>query len=759
MRVCGLPLRLLFFSAACWACAVAGFAQEQGPARQGADVVRVNTALVQTDVMVFDKQGTFVDGLKRDQFILKINGKPRDVSFFERIVAGSRSEEAQIAAARGESTADVRPGKRGAVPLDRGRTVFFFVDDLHLSAGSNKQIRLVLQRFVDRQMGQNDEVAITSASGQIGFLQQLTDNKRVLKAATERLLPRPYPTGDSQRPVMTEYQAKLIEAQNDDVLSYFVDELIRLEPTLPRNMAASMIQGRASQISQQADYLTNATLNSLKIVVKNAAGLPGRKLVFLISDGFLLDNKNSDSNDRLRQITSAAAAAGVIIYSIDARGLTSGLPDASREMPFDPSGRLARGAAGELTASQDGLNALAADTGGRAFLTSNDLSIGVTSALKETSAYYLLAWRPEDADQHNQRSRRIEVSVSGRPDLVIRFHHGFGDGAPAEPASQRKKEGEGGIRPSGELMIETLRATYPKSDLPVSVSLNFLDLDKLGQTLTASVKISTSSLILETQADQQVATLDVAGGVYDDQGKAVSSFNKHLTIKSKSGNAKMTAPDNVVYSHFAAIKSGLYQVRVAAVDAKQGRAGSALAWIEIPDLSAKTLTLSSLIVGERKAETNVDSSTADASEPGKSPEALRQGYLNVDHHFASSSRLRFLTFVYNASASSTGAAPVPVPPAPGISERPNSVPASSTIPPTNGPDLAVQIQLFRDDEPVITMPLHKIQVDALSDSRRLPYAAEINLEGLRSGRYVLLVTVIDRVAKASASQKFGFQVD
>jgi VWFA-related protein len=742
-------LRLLFFLAACWACAATDLAQEQGPSAKGAEVVRVNTALVQTDVMVLDKQGAFVDGLNRDQFVLKINGKPRDISFFERIVAGSRNEEAQLAAARGASTANP-----GAVPLDRGRTVFFFIDDLHLSPGSNKQTRMMLQRFIDREMGQNDEVAITSASGQIGFLQQLTDDKRVLKAATGRLSPRGYLAVDSQRPVMTEYQAQLIQSENDDVLTYFVDELIRLESTLPRNMAASIIQGRASQIAQQANYFTNGTLNSLKFVFKNATGLPGRKLLFLISDGFLLDNKNSDSNDRLRQITSAAATAGVIIYSIDARGLTSGLPDASREAPFDPSGRLVRGAAGELTASQDGLNALAADTGGRAFLTSNDLSIGVNHALKETSAYYLLAWRPDDADQRNQRSRRIEVTVNGRPDLMIRFHHGFGDSTPAETASQKKKEGEAAVR--GELMGETLRAIYPKSDLPVSISLHFLDLAQLGQTLTTSIKILTNSLPLEAHEDQPVATMDVAGGVYDDQGKPISSFNKHLTIKVKSSDAKPLPPDNVFYTHFTTIKPGLYQVRVAAVDAKQGRAGSALAWIEIPDLSARTLTLSSLIVGERKTATDVDPSTADASEPGKSPQALRDVFLNVDHHFASSSRLRFLTFVYNASGSAAEADPTSMPAPP---PRPNSVPASSTIPPTTGPDLAVQVQLFRDNEPVITMPLHKIQIDALSDSRRLPYAAEVSLEGLRSGRYVLLITVIDRLAKASASQRFGFQVD
>src|SRR6266404_980480 len=233
VRVHGLPLRIVFFLAASWACAETGLAQEQGPSRQGAEVVRVNTALVQTDVMVFDKQGTFVDGLKRDQFVLKIDGKPRDISFFERIVAGSRNEEAQLAAARGTSAASVPPGK--PVPLDRGRTLFFFIDDLHLSLASNKQTRMLLQRFIDHDMGQNDEVAITSSSGQIGFLQQLTGDKIVLKAAVERLVPRSFAFKDSQRPVMTEYQAQLIEEQNDDVFTFFVDELIRLNPQLPRN--------------------------------------------------------------------------------------------------------------------------------------------------------------------------------------------------------------------------------------------------------------------------------------------------------------------------------------------------------------------------------------------------------------------------------------------------------------------------------------------------------------------------------------------
>lgn len=753
MRVSGLPIRFLFLLTACWACVSPAFAQAQAPARQGPDVVRVNTSLVQTDVMVFDKQGGFVDGLKREQFVLKVDGKPRDISFFERIVAGSRNEEAQLAAARGNSAG----GNTGAVPLDRGRTIFFFIDDIHLSTGSLKQTRLLLQRFIDREMGQNDEVAITSTSGQIGFLQQLTDDKIVLQAAAKRLQARTYTTRDSQRPPMTEYQAQLIEAGNDDVLTFFVDELIRLEPLLPRNMAASIITGRASQIAQQTEYITNATLNSLASLVKNSTALPGRKLVFLISDGFLLNHRNGDSNDRLRRITSGAAAAGVIIYSIDARGLTTGMPDASQEMAFDPSGRLQRGASGEITASQDGLNALAVDTGGRAFFNSNALSPAVTAALKETSAYYLLAWRPENDEQRNQKTRRVEVSLHGRSDLVIRFRRSFGDFSTAESVSRKKKEAQAGPTPLNDLIGNAMRSPFPKGDLPVAISLNFLDLAQVGPTLTTSIKISTLSLVPEALGDQFQAEMDVAGGVFDDRGKPVSTFNKHVTIKAKSGDAKSRLPDSVFYNHFCVIKPGLYQVRIVAVDAKQGRTGSAVRWIQIPDLGSKALTLSSLIVGERKTESESQPTTPDEAETGKTASALRQVSLNVDHRFVSSSRLRFLTFVYNAIGSSAGVTPLPA--SQGTAAPGNSVPASSMIGPGNDPDLAVQVQLFRDNEPVITTPLRKIQFAGASDLRRLPYAAEVNLEGLQPGRYLLLVTVIDRVAKASASQKFGFQVD
>jgi hypothetical protein len=78
------------------------FGQEpERPKQDQTDVLRVFTELVQTDVMVFDKQGHFIDGLKKEDFELRIDGQPKPIDFFERVTAGSANEESQLAAARG----------------------------------------------------------------------------------------------------------------------------------------------------------------------------------------------------------------------------------------------------------------------------------------------------------------------------------------------------------------------------------------------------------------------------------------------------------------------------------------------------------------------------------------------------------------------------------------------------------------------------------------------------------------------------------
>src|ERR1044071_2647668 len=84
----------------------------QSPPEQEETVVRINTQLVQTDVMVFDKQGKFVTGLRPQDFELHIDGKPRPISFFELVSTGSANEESQLAAVR-----NLRPVKDINAPV------------------------------------------------------------------------------------------------------------------------------------------------------------------------------------------------------------------------------------------------------------------------------------------------------------------------------------------------------------------------------------------------------------------------------------------------------------------------------------------------------------------------------------------------------------------------------------------------------------------------------------------------------------------
>jgi VWFA-related protein len=736
-----LLTRIILISTAC-AVFTAPVTGQQQPGRSD-DVVRVSTDLVQTDFMVFDKQGNFVDGLKREQFVLKVDNKAREISFFDRVAAGTRNEEAQLAAARGTAKEGIPPQ-----PLDRGRIVVFFIDDLHLSPTSVKLTRDMLKQFVTRDMQQNDQAAIFSASGQLGFLQQVSDNRDVMLTAIDRLRAQQTMVQTAEYPPMTEYHALTIEQHDNDVLNFFVDALVKENPMLPRQTAANMVMARAAQIIEDSSSITTRSLSSFRSLIDATASLPGRKLIFFISDGFLIERNRSDNHDRLMRITAAAARSGAVIYSIDARGLSAGLPDASKVVAADPSGRLSRGAGGELSASRDGMHALAADTGGRALFNTNNLSASVATGLKETSAYYLLAWRPENDEQRNPKFRRLEVSVLGRPELVVRFRRGFGE-APEPAAKRRKEEATAPARKTAaEEMGTALRAPYPLTSLPVAAALTYLDSAQYGGTLTTSVKVATSALTVEGTAENRSAVMDVAGIVLNDQGKSVSSFNKRITIKAPA-NPNSRLPNQVFYNHFSILKPGIYQVRVAAIDVRRGTRGSAHQWIGIPNLQSNELTLSSLVVGERKSETEIAATDTNSNEAQK-PAELRTVNMNVDRIFARSSYLRFLTFVYNAQTTKAVA-------------QPQNQNTSATVPPATNTattvDLAVQVQVFRDNEPVITSPLRKISVQPTTDVQRIPYAADVMLNDLQPGAYVLQVAIIDRLAKTKAIQKLNFQVE
>ena len=715
------------------------FGQDPRPAADD-DVIRITTELVQTGVVVVDKQGKFVDGLKPEEFVLKVDGKQVTPSFFERVTSGTvREQKLEGSFSKG---AAAPPAATGA--SYRGRTIIFFIDDLHLSADSVQRTRKAILDFVDNEMSFEDQVAIVTPSGQIGFLQKLTDLKPVVRAALNRLTHKPYTVRDLEQVPMTEYQALRIAQGDSSAADYFANELIKannvrvpggLGPPnggpvgavkdtdqrrtsgMTPETAKRVVNDRANLLMRQSESVTSGTLLSLESLMRSVSTMSGRKLVFLISDGFFLNDRSTGYSNKINRITDAAVRGNLVIYSVDARGLV-GLTDASSNR-HDAGGQLSRSNVGELQASQDGMNALAVDSGGKAFFNRGSLNDAIKDALQETANYYLLAWRPSSEEQKSINFKRVEVSIPSRPDLSVRMPRGFfsSEPKPEEKTSATSKpatetaEAAPASKDVGSALMSALAAASARSGLPTKLFVSFVDVPGSGPVLTAATQMSTEGLGYGADG-KQAAAIDLAGVVLNDQGKQAGSFKTRLNVNPLSSSASVKDP-SVVYSHKLPLKPGIYQIRVAARDDKTGNIGSSAQWIEIPDLSSKKLTLSTLLLAR---------SNSVQDQKGE------QVQFSVDRRFARESQMKFFTIVYNAST-------------------------------TAAPKLDAQIEILRGGQRVVASPLLPVAVEPNSDLARIPYGANVGLKSLAPGRYVLKVTVTDRNANANSVNQIIFDVE
>ena len=319
--------------------------------------------------------------------------------------------------------------------------------------------------------------------------------------------------------------------------------------------------------------------------MRTAGQLPGRKLVFFISDGFYLNDRQTGSPDKIKRITDAAGRAGVVIYTLDARGLITESLDATNNTTIDSEGLTVSASIGEVSASQDGLNALAKDTGGRAFRNTNlPMAVWVDRVLDETSVYYLLAWRPDNEEQKSGKFKHLEVSIVDRPDLTVRLRNGYFRATPLPLlASKKKKPDKDPVKAHEDEMRQVIDAPLPQREIPTDLALSSIRIPPIGIRITASIQIGRETLTFETADGSRVADVDVGGIFYDDKGKPVSSFVGRLKVSPRpQGSSSPARPDDTIYSFNAWLPPGLYQVRVGLRDVKSGRVGSAMKWIQIP---------------------------------------------------------------------------------------------------------------------------------------------------------------------------------
>jgi VWFA-related protein len=700
-----------------------GFGQSQ--TQDQADVIKVFTELVQTDVMVVDKNGHFVNGLKREDFEIKIDGKVRELQSADRVVAGTGREQTLLTI---DKTA-LPPGSNdfaGDVS-ERKQTVLFYIDDYHMDLPGIAATRKTINEFIDKDMDYNIEAGIGSATSQIGFLQQVTDDKVVLRAALRKVYERYQPVDDPTPPRMREIDALLIDRGDADLNDYFVKATLAQNPGMTRDTAQAIVSERAAGVLTQAATITKRTLAGLEQMIATASKSPGRKILFLFSNGFFLDHRNSDASERTQSLISRAARNGVVVYAIDSRGLIASLTDASTPPVRDPQQRLERASRAAIYAAQELMNLLAKDTGGKLIANTNDLTTGLRRSLDESSAYYLLAWKPEPGTSEPNKFRKISVSVIGRPDLTVRVRRGFyTTNPPATLASMNDKKAAetAPADPVLAAMQKALVEPFPKRDLPLSVTVNYLSTPDKGITLSTSIQFNRNSVSFVADANGKAnGALRIVGAAYDDKGRPGARLNDLLTLQTNAKENDEASSDTIVSTYTLRIGPGLYQVRVAARDQNSGRIGTANAWIEIPDLSVPKLALSSLIVGGGK-QTKLLTPTSQRN-------VVDQMGLNVDRRYLQNSVMRMLVFAYNAKLAND----------------------------TARPNVDIKVEIIHNHQVVVSSPFRKISTEGIADLKRLPYAADISLAGLGRGHYELKVTAIDELTKTSAEQEWRFEIE
>jgi VWFA-related protein len=666
--------------------------------------------------------------------------------------AGGADEESKLAAARGakaSAAAHTRESIRQTAE-GRGRVIFFFVDDLHLSGESLARARKSLLKFIEEQMASGDLVGIASTSGRVGFLQQLTDNKIVLRTAVERLAfsrnTEPY----AGKVPISEADANRIVNHRDRELFAYLVEATKNEYQMGGMGIVNMVRNRLRQINAQGMQAELATFAGLGGLLESSRPLAGRKLVLFISDGFVSDYKRSNGPDVLRIVTEEAARVGAVVYTFDARG-TFGDPavDASRNDYPDFAVRTGGRSFFDAKMTQEPLERLAAETGGRAFLNNNSFNDAFRQAVDETSSYYLIAWRP-DTDSQRAGDSRIDVAVKGRADLRVQLRRRYFSArassdvkektrnAPAvkktsptatpsststttatlsssssEPPSSATPSSVSSTtsspssvpQPSVESPEKALRAAlaslYPLKELPLALSVGYLDAEGKGTVLAASMEIDTEALDFgDITADSRVALADVWGVAIDDRG-SFASFKQVLTLEH--GAIHRFRRRFVQWGQQLQLPPGLYQVRVAVRDRRTGRVGSASQWVEIP--APTSPALSSIFLAE--------------SRPGVTTLPV-----NVSRRFTRNSRLRFQTFVYNAGG------PTPS-------------------------DVTLRVELLRDGTSVLTLPDATPSRATSTDPARVPFSGELSLTELPPGRYVIQISAAAQ-SRPAATQQANF---
>jgi VWFA-related protein len=520
----------------------------------------VEVRVMDLDVVVTDKNGRPVADLKREDFTVRLAGKPVPIDYFARVDQGAiRAPDFPTAAP--DQVAGVAPSAEKAyVP----RYFLVFLDLGHITPIERTHSFDALRDFIAR-MGPNDRARIVLFDRSPKPVTQWLSSKEDLSEKISRI--QKETLGMSR--LMTEHQTL-----------HDIDFAAGIGPNA-RRMQLKLAENYAEQQGAEVRQL----LDGVRSELSSLAPLAGKKVFLFLSGGFefqpggtmltyvqrlqgatnsrsrpgLLEVNVRNFSQDLEQIARRANASEITFYTVDARGLEAG----GMGIPISgvDEGLQARSDMTQLARmdTQEPLVMLARETGGMALINSNDFGKGLSRVDEDTSVYYSLGVTLSKLSPGYQQVR-VEVN---RPGVAVRTRQGYSALTETERARDRVEA--------------TLKTNLSYSAIPVALRTAPATRDGRYFSLPVSVTFPASALTFVPDGRSGKAAAEFWIGAVDDEGR--SSDPAHEEMSFTSPGDKPDAP--LTWRATLRIRKGANRIVVNVRDKATGKMGTAKANVQV----------------------------------------------------------------------------------------------------------------------------------------------------------------------------------
>jgi VWFA-related protein len=658
------------------------------PSQQQSDYTfHSQSDLVLVNVTVRDKNGNFVQGLKPEDFtILEDNKSQKVVSFdVENVDAVPQLDVAQtkpLPLAPAAPSAATSPADATAQFKDRRLIVLFF----DLSAMEPDEIDHAVtsaEHYVDTQMAPADLVSIVSLGSSLLVNQDFTTDHAVLKKQLEA-----FSSGSGQG--FEEGTTGSTEGTPDSGQAFTADD------------------------TEYNIFNTDRRLEALRSVAEKLSHVQQKKSLIYFSSG--MDRTGIENQSELRAAVNAAVRSNLAIYTMDMRGLQALVAggeaqNASLRGVSAYSGQSTLNALNSNFTTQETLVTLASDTGGRAFLDSNDFSKIFKGVQQDTSTYYLIGYHSSNPARDG-RYRRIVVKAKV-PGAKIDFRRGYYAPADFKHSTTDDKERQ---------LEEELASELPATDLPLYLGVAYFRLENNKFFVPISLVVPGSQIPFVRSSDHDKATLDVIGMVTDSEHHPLNRIRE--TVKLAVNTSTEVQKKNVQYDTGMSLLSGKYHLKFVVRENQTGLLGSFETDIDVPDLKPQPLKMSSVVLASQtqivKKSSNLNPLIRDGSEIVP----------NITHVFSATQHLLLYYEVYDPARTAAADS----------ARAPDSAKGTESKP---GIRLLSNVAFFQGKAKAYESSLVELTELNARERKAAVFQLDVPLTSLKPGFYTCQVNVID----------------